>query len=53
MGIEITMTASLNFEARDVAITAQLASGGKDTILLVRKNATEWQKSCIYGDRYP
>lgn len=36
------MTATLNFEADEVSITAYLASGKVDTVILNRKNATEW-----------
>lgn len=38
------MTATLNFDADSVSITAHLASGGSDTLTMERKNSTEWQK---------
>lgn len=47
---KVDMTASLNFEADSVSITAHLASGGEDTVLLERKNATEWQKKVEFTE---
>ncbi|MBD5532817.1 MAG: hypothetical protein HDQ98_11600 [Lachnospiraceae bacterium] len=48
--MEVDMTASLNFEADAVSITAHLASGGEDTVQLDRKNATEWQKKVEFTE---
>ncbi len=50
IGMEIDMTASLNFETNSVIITAHLASGGEDIVLLERKNATEWQKKIVFTE---
>lgn len=50
VGAETEMTATLNFEADKVAITAFFESGGKETIQLNRKNTMEWQKK-VYFDR--
>ena len=50
IGVEIDMTASLNFETDAVIITAHLASGEEDTVLLERKNATEWQKKVEFTE---
>lgn len=38
------MTATLNFEADSVSITAHLGSGAEDTLEMQQKSATEWQK---------
>lgn len=48
--MEVDMTASLNFEADVVSITAHLASGGEDTLQLDRKNAMEWQKKVKFTE---
>lgn len=50
IGMQIDMTASLNFETDAVIITAHLSSGGEDTVLLERKNATEWQKKVEFTE---
>lgn len=50
IGFEVDMTASLNFEADSVSITAHLASGGEDTLELNRKNAKEWQKKVEFDE---
>lgn len=50
IGFEVDMTASLNFEADSVSITAHLASGGEDTLELNRKNAMEWQKKVEFDE---
>lgn len=50
IGMQIDMTASLNFETDAVIITAHLASGGEDTVSLERKNATEWQKNVEFTE---
>lgn len=47
---KIDMTASLNFEADAVSITAHLASGREDTVFLERKNAMEWQKKVEFTE---
>lgn len=49
-GMKIEMTASLNFEADAVNITAHLASGGEGTVSLARKNETEWQKKVEFTE---
>lgn len=41
--VETEMTATLNFEANTVNITAYLASGEESSLPLKRKNAAEWQ----------
>ena len=50
IGFEVDMTASLNFDADSVSITAHLASGGEDTLELNRKNAKEWQKKVEFDE---
>ena len=50
IGMQIDMTASLNFETDAVIITAHLASSGEDTVSLERKNATEWQKNVEFTE---
>lgn len=50
IGFEVDMTASLNFEADSVSITAHLASGGEDTLELNRKNSMEWQKKVEFDE---
>lgn len=50
IGTNIDMTASLNFETNAVNITAHLASGKQDTLPLVRKTATEWQKKVVFNE---
>lgn len=50
VGFKVDMTASLNFEADSVSITAHLASGGEDTLELNRKNAMEWQKKVEFDE---
>lgn len=48
--VETEITATLNFEADAVAITAYLASGEESTLPLERKNATEWQKKVQFTE---
>ena len=50
VGFKVDMTASLNFEADSVSITAHLASGGEDTLELNRKSAKEWQKKVEFDE---
>lgn len=50
IGVEIDMTATLNFETDAVNITAHLASGGEDTLELYRKNTTEWQTKVVFNE---
>lgn len=47
---ENNMTATLNFEADEVTITAYLASGKVDTLSMNRKNSTEWGKKVIFNE---
>lgn len=47
---EVDMIASLNFETDAVSITAHLASGRENTVLLKRKNATEWQNKVKFTE---
>ena len=44
------MTATLNFEADSVNITAYLASGKSDTLPMSRKNSTEWEEKVIFNE---
>ena len=44
------MTATLNFEADEVSITAYLASGKVDTLTMNRKNLTEWGKKVVFNE---
>lgn len=44
------MTATLNFDADEVSITAYLASGKVDTLIMNRKNPTEWCKKVIFNE---
>lgn len=50
VGVETEMTATLNFEADEVTITAFFESGGKETMQLNRKSTMEWQKK-VYFDK--
>ena len=50
VGFKVDMTASLNFEADAVSITAHLASGEEDTVKLKRKNTTEWQNKVEFDE---
>lgn len=50
IGMQIDMTASVNFETDAVIITAYLASGREDTVSLERKNTTEWQKKVEFTE---
>lgn len=50
VGVEVDMTATLNFEADAVSIIAHLASGKEDTLELFRKNTTEWQKKVVFNE---
>lgn len=47
---ETNMTATLNFEADSVNITAYLASGKSDTLPMSRKNSTEWEEKVIFNE---
>lgn len=47
---ENNMTATLNFDADEVSITAYLASGNVDTLYMNRKNSTEWGKKVIFDE---
>lgn len=47
---ETNMTATLNFEADSVNITAYLASGKRDTLPMSRKNSTEWEEKVIFNE---
>lgn len=47
---ENNMTATLNFEADEVRITAYLASGKADTLIMNRKNPTEWGKKVVFNE---
>lgn len=47
---ETNMTATLNFEADSVSITANLASGNTDTLEMNRKNSNEWEKKVIFNE---
>lgn len=47
---ETNMTATLNFEADSVSITANLASGNTDTLEMSRKNSNEWEKKVIFNE---
>ncbi|MCM1166494.1 MAG: hypothetical protein NC299_12970 [Lachnospiraceae bacterium] len=47
---ENNMTATLNFDTDEVAITAHLASGNVDTLYMNRKNSTEWGKKVIFDE---
>ncbi len=44
------MTATLNFEHDEVSITAYLASGKVDTLIMNRKNPTEWGKKVVFNE---
>lgn len=47
---ENNITATLNFEAEEVSITAYLASGGVDRLYMNRRNSTEWGKKVIFNE---
>lgn len=47
---ETNMTATLNFEAESVTITAYLASGKIDTLSMSKKNSTEWEEKVIFNE---
>lgn len=47
---ENNMTATLNFEADEVSITAYLASGKVDTLTMNRKNLSEWGKKVVFNE---
>lgn len=47
---ENNMTATLNFEADEVIITAYLASGKVDSLTMNRKNSTEWGKKVEFNE---
>ena len=50
VGFKVDMTASLNFDADSVSITAHLASGREDTVKLKRKNEKEWQNKVVFDE---
>ncbi len=50
IGVETDITATLNFDTDSVSITAYLASGNKDTLVLQQKNNTEWQKRVYFDE---
>lgn len=47
---ENNMTATLNFDADKVIITAYLASGKVDSLTMNRKNSTEWCKKVEFNE---
>lgn len=50
VGIEIDLTATLNFDTDSVSVSAYLASGNKDTLAMEQKNETEWQKKVYFEE---
>lgn len=44
------MTATLNFETDSVSITAYLASGKVDTLVMSKKSSYEWQEKVIFNE---
>ncbi|MBS6587055.1 MAG: hypothetical protein KH345_13005 [Eubacterium sp.] len=47
---ETNMTATLNFETDSVSITAYLASGKVDTLVMSKKSSYEWQEKVIFNE---
>lgn len=47
---ETNMTATLNFEADSVVLTAYLASGKSDSLDMSQKNSTEWVEKVIFNE---
>lgn len=50
IGVEIDITATLNFDTDLVSITVYLASGNRDTLEMQQKNNTEWQKKVYFDE---
>lgn len=50
IGVETDITATLNFDTDSVSITAYLASGNRDTLVMQQKNNTEWQKKVYFDE---
>lgn len=47
---ETNITATLNFEAESVIITAYLASGKSDTLQMNKKSSSEWYKRVYFNE---